>query len=613
MLYVLLAPDWLKPSLSPDQYSLQLQCTFDEALEYNAIGYNVFSYPNHPSQEVWDSLPVNPRTGQKRFIKAEDIDVFEYVLLDFDLKHGAYASKDAFLEILLADPLTPSKVVDSGNGIHAYYRVTDLDAMSYLRLARRVCRKFNTDEAIACIKQLLRTPGTINHKREDNPVPCELLLEDEVTYACEQMDALLPPITIEDEEYCKRHYDTAYNKATATSVNTDLPPKFNELIRTSKEVKDIWAGNVDDRSKADYRLGHLLLANGFSRDEALSVMVNAPKALQRAPVHRVGYAENIINKIFTFEARPDTSLNLHSSAADILRRPPDAVIGTPFRCHPLLDGTHHGFRLGQLIGLAAGAGVGKTTMALNMYKWFAERNPDYDHFFFSLEQPAREIAERWSTLCADNTALHSKVQIVDNYNPDGSYRHLGLEDIRQYLVKYQKVTGRKVGTCVIDHLGLLKKEVNGNDRLNVDAICMKLKAFAIETGTLVIMQSQVPREKSGAGDLELNKDAAMSSQSFEAIMDYVLTIWAPLKRCYSEGAPTVMAFKYAKIRKKSKKDTIHEDTCYQLLYDMETERLRELTQEEEISAEFFVTKATNLRKQDKKTDIVEYTSRREVS
>jgi hypothetical protein len=141
-------------------------------------------------------------------------------------------------------------------------------------------------------------------------------------------------------------------------------------------------------------------------------------------------------------------------------------------------------------------------------------------------------------------------------------------------------------------------------------ICHSMKAFAIETNTMLIMQSQAPREKAGSGDLELNKDAAYGTVYFESYCDYLITIWQPLKRCYSEdGCPTVTAFKFCKIRhKKTGLDKINEDVCYHLYFDSNNEHMRELTQLEEKSFDFFLNKATNKRKQDRKTDLVPYSS-----
>jgi hypothetical protein len=141
-------------------------------------------------------------------------------------------------------------------------------------------------------------------------------------------------------------------------------------------------------------------------------------------------------------------------------------------------------------------------------------------------------------------------------------------------------------------------------------ICHAMKSFAINTNTLLVMQSQSSREKAGIGDLELNKDAAYGTIYFESYCDYLITLWQPLKRCHAErGCPTVTAFKYCKIRhKKARLDVIQEDVPYFLLFDSEKEELRDLTQDEKISFDFFLKKATNKRKADRKTDIVEYQS-----
>jgi hypothetical protein len=136
-----------------------------------------------------------------------------------------------------------------------------------------------------------------------------------------------------------------------------------------------------------------------------------------------------------------------------------------------------------------------------------------------------------------------------------------------------------------------------------------MKAFAIQLNVMMVMQSQAPREKAGIGDLELNKDAAYGTVFFEAYCDYLITIWQPLKRVYKEGAPTVTAYKFGKIRhKKQGHDKIQEDTCYALFYDPETQRMRDLTQDEEKSVAFFTNRATSLRKEDKKTALVTYTN-----
>lgn len=594
----LIAPKWLE-ELGVTKV-LEGEFSGAEISSLNNKGYNVYYLPNHP-KDYDRGVTLN----------GTHIDVFTTVFVDYDCKDGMYSSKDEFIEAIGVSGISPSRIVDSGNGVHVYWKVSNLDAMSYLRFQRRLMRLFNTDEAVGQLFQLMRLPGTMNTKKKPY-VECIQLYENAIQYTCEELDALLPPIALEDEKYCKDHYNRTWG-INQENVNIDdsIPVKFGELIHSNQEVKELWAGTTDDRSKSDYRLGHLMFANGFTKDEALSVLVNSAKALQRAPIHRSNYAQNIVDKIWTYELSETKELEpLSRSVKDILSRPSDTLKGQPFRCHPRIDNTVHGFRLGQVIGLVAGSGVGKTAFALNMFRWFVQDNPEYHHFFIPLEQPAGEIAERWKTMCGEDTSLHEKVHVISNYADDGSFRHLSFGEIREYIKKFQEAKNIKVGCVVIDHIGALKKKGKDGENQDLMTICHEMKAFAIETNTLLVMQSQSSREKAGIGDLELNKDAAYGTVYFESYCDYLITLWQPLKRCHSEEAcPTVTAFKYCKIRhKKGKLDVIQEDVPYYMAFDPITERMQDMTQDQETSFNYFLPKATNKRKSDRKTELLSYKS-----
>lgn len=595
-IFRLIAPKWLdeKPSV------IEGALDFSVVKHHNNNGYNVYYLPNYPSE-------YKPGTT----VNGSYIDTFEYVFVDCDTKDGIY-TKESFVQTLLEKDIPPSRIVDSGNGIHAYWQVTDLDAMSYLRLQKRLIRFYNTDPATSSIYQLLRHPNTFNTKDKDNIVECFELDYKGPVYSCEELDRSLPPITLDDEKACIDHYNRTYNLDRENiTISDKMPSKFGKLLQETPEAKELWSSPTDDRSKNDYRLGHLMFANGFTKDEAATVLANSAKALTRAPVHRISYAQNIIDKIWTFEGEPSNeALKLSQSVQDILKKSPTTIKGTPLRCHPFIDNTEHGFRLGQVVGLVAGSGVGKTSLALNMFKWFAEKNPDFHHFFIPLEQPGNEIAYRWQTMCGEDTSLHNKVHVMSNYDDDGNFRHLSFDEIRVYLEQWQKETGNKIGCVVIDHIGALKKKGAKDENQDLVTICHAMKAFAVQTNTLLVMQSQSNRDKAGVGDLELNKDAAYGTVFFESYCDYLITMWQPLKRFHSNPAcPTVTAYKFCKIRhKKAKKDVIQEDVPYYLYFDSNTELLRRMTQDEVTSFNWFLPQASKKRSADRKTEILTYQS-----
>lgn len=597
----MILPEWArKPEVKP---VLEGLFSDEKITELNLNGYNVYYLPNGPKQYPLVSGKI---------VDGTDIDNWQYVFVDCDIKDGVYKSKEEFIAEIKKINIIPTAIVDSGNGIHVYWKIQNLDVNSYLRFQRRLLRLYKTDEAVSKIFQLMRLPGTQNTKNQNHLVECITIeLNDNIYYTAEEFDKLLPPITPKDEEYCIQHYNSTYSLETDIVIDEKLPAKFGKFLSQNHEAKELFSEQSDDRSKADYRLGHLMFANGFTREEALSVLINSSKALSRAPIHRKNYAKNIVDKIWTFEnSDGKNQLSLSMSVKELLMKSGDTLKGTSFRCHKRIDNTERGFRLGDVIGLVAGSGVGKTALALNMFRWFAQENPDYHHFFIPLEQPANEIAERWEKMCGEDKSLHDKVHVISNYDEDGNFRHLSFDEIKEYIQKFQKVTGNKIGCVVIDHIGALKKQGKNGEKEDLMAICHAMKAFAVQTNTLLVMQSQTNREKAGIGDLELNKDAAYGTGVFEWYCDYLITMWQPLKRVHDEKAcPTVTAFKYCKIRhKKPRNDIIHEDVIYFMYFDTDTEQMRDMTQDEKTSFNYFLPKATNKRKADRKTEILKYQS-----
>ena len=444
----LIAPEWLLQEQPGLKKVIEGELEYAKIIEYNALGYNCYYFPNYPSDYESGS------------VKGQDVDVFEWCFVDCDLKDGKYQTKQAFIEKVISDDgLIPTKVIDSGNGVHAYWRVTGLDAKAYLRLQKRLIRFFDTDPATSSLVQLMRLPDTLNRKIKGSPKPCEVIYDDSsLSYTCEDLDSRLPHITLADEESCQSHYNRCYSLDEQIPITGDLPAAFGALLHKNNEVKHLFTGETDDRTKSDYRLGHIMFANNLTKDEAINVLFNSSKAMTRSPSHRYNYAKNIADKIWTYESAPEKTLVPTSQTVrQILSKGPEVLKGTRFSCNRLLDDTKHGFRLGQVIGIIGGAGVGKTTLTLNMFIWFVEQNPEYDHVFFSLEQPAGEIASRVQLICGTNESLYDKIHIISNYNDDGSYNHFSLSDIEKNVKALELQIKRKIGAVVVDHIGVLKK------------------------------------------------------------------------------------------------------------------------------------------------------------
>lgn len=97
-----------------------------------------------------------------------------------DLVQGAY--------------LPPSLIVDSGNGIHAYWLLNepfeisealDNDGHPAVLVMQGLARIFAADRSVADLARIMRLPGTTNSKRE--PVTCTVLYQSDVRYELDDL------------------------------------------------------------------------------------------------------------------------------------------------------------------------------------------------------------------------------------------------------------------------------------------------------------------------------------------------------------------------------------------------------------------------------------------
>ena len=952
MLAVYLCPKWLKDKNPSLKTSIQKIFDREEALRYNEMGYNCYIYPNDP-KNVTDS---------EKWLTADSFTEFNSLFVDMDLKEGVYKTKEEFYDALADFPVSPRLVVDSGNGVHAYWPVETVGPLDYLKLQRKLARALKTDVAVCQLKQLMRLPGTTNTKDPGNFKACEVVFEsdDQEPLSAKVFDKI-PGLSKEDVRYCEEHFDKAFNKTTAeTSELKDLPESFVKLLKEDEYASSLWyRTNGKDRSSNDMALARLLHERDFSKEEAIQVLVNSDKVEDRNDRSKISYAENTVNKVWDAPSNKpkveQTSIDdydifeIAQTVEEILKEKEEEEASKRLACHPAIDNTVHGLRLGQVIGLVGGSGIGKclgkdtpiimydgtikmvqdvkpgdllmgpdstprtvlntvvgqdqlyrvvqnngnayvvnsehiislkkstneprygktqgeiidipikdyinssekfkasfkgfkvgvefpaanlpidpyflgmwlgdgssekpdvttmdpevkqaffdfaanylnfqirgykqennksttyrltfprgqgnpvlatlqslnlinnkhipqsfktastaqrlellaglvdtdgflsnncyeitqknedlaadivylarslgfgvsvsrgekscqtgavglysritisgdlvkipvkvarrkaaprkqiknvlntgiwvedagygdfygfeidgdkrfllgdftvthnTTLALNMFHWFAERNQDKVHMFFGLEQSRGELAERWDKITKGNPDLNRKVIIVSNHVKNKPSLNLGLDDIERLILDYEKKSGHKVGCVTIDHIGLLKRKPRDTEIQGIMDASVKMKLVAERTQTLIVMQSQASRQKAGEGDIELGKSAAYGSMYFESNCDYLMTLWQPLKRLYSQGAPTVIAFKFCKIRHKNvTRDVIKEDQKYMLYFEPDSDTLSGL-QEADLKHinEWWLGKAAEARGIDVDTDLTPYRS-----
>lgn len=608
--YRLIKPDWAKPTLANGDANPKFVREIEgpntiEGSDYpneflkamNEQGYNLYWFPNHPSKDVYkEGVP---------HLSSKHIDVFDYVYVDMDLKDKVYASKQDFLNKLASFPLKPTVVVDSGNGIHAYWQISDLTRDMFVITNLGLLTHFNTDKSVFTVMQLLRLPGFFNTKLHDKFIEAKVL-EDASSGEIYSMDQIPKSIYQLPEDVVLRgqnHLNKIDGKLKidlGENINIDeVPDRFVDLLLDPKNIAiyNLFhdpKGSYGDRSGADMKLANILYKQGFNKKEAFGVIANTEKALSHA--NRLHYAEITIDKVYTDKLNAEfltvgqkLRTNHKSQELGELVKGPwyldFEVLGNPWRKK-------------EVLGLIAGTGVGKTAVALEIVKETIQNNPEKDdvYVFFTLEMPESDIINRWILLVGKDSPLADRLYVIDNQDDEG-HKEIGLQEVYDSCMRIKQLTGKNIGIVVIDHLIIMSRRIDtkhkhtfGIDseensgygqirRLGLNSMATHMKTLAKMLDTYVIPLTQTTKGK-GVGDVPIDKDGAYGISQYENVMDRIMTLWQPLKLVQHMTKTRFLAWQYAKIRAKHPNDKVQTNEQKLMTYVMESGHIRATSLEE---------------------------------
>ena len=297
--------------------------------------------------------------------------------------------------------------------------------------------------------------------------------------------------------------------------------------------------------------------------------------------------------------------------------------GSVIRGSDFLDVTEEKWRKGEILGIVAGSGNGKTALSMKIVKDIIYNNNDNDdiHFFFSLEMPARQIVKRWNKLVGAKNKDSTRLFVIDNKLTDERITW-------QHIVKYVEDTcrreGKKPGVVVIDHFMALSDKLDmtkepkfdvstdlnsGRGRIqtvSMKEMCRLMKVVAEYLNCFLIVQNQSTIERAGHGDTPMGITAAYGAAHFAWFSDYIITVWQPLKRVQQETFLTTSGWQYSKIREVGLNDLTRVYTRHHLNYDLATGDFRILNELEEDEFNKMVERANALRKADDKKETTQY-------
>jgi len=172
---------------------------------------------NDKGFEIWHAVnivSIEPKDG-----KRGDETVVSYqtaCVVDIDIQSDAHKSNNlakSFDEAKSFLPFTPSIIINSGYGLHAYYiweeplTITDQNREEIKHrnnlLIEVVRQKANGKkiDGVGDLPRILRTPGTFNYKLgKDNAPLCQIIEINDVRYSTAEIDARLKALYLETKQ-----------------------------------------------------------------------------------------------------------------------------------------------------------------------------------------------------------------------------------------------------------------------------------------------------------------------------------------------------------------------------------------------------------------------------
>ena len=327
-------PEYKRAVEGPDVYEGHFER--EKLDELNKLGYHIYFFPNGTKTPYKENYKIN----------GKHINKFDYVFVDMDLKDGIYPSKEEFIKVIEKYKNRPHIIVDSGNGIHVYWKVKNATRDEYMIIQKALIHKFNTDKSIWTVMQLMRYPGYLNTKEPNNFKPANKITpfapaSSDSLYKYGDFEDLFPLVTKEDDSDIKQHADALDGKIQINydlPQTNDLPEQFLREMEIDLYLKSLFYEPEKtmggDRSRADFNLAYRLKRLKYSKEDIFAIIYNGKKASARKGHQRATYAQGIINKLFQQEAE----LFVVPSVSEFLNnKDDDEYLGRPVNGPSFLD------------------------------------------------------------------------------------------------------------------------------------------------------------------------------------------------------------------------------------------------------------------------------------
>jgi len=337
-------------------------------------------------QRVHGYFGANPRK-EKGASQAEGVKLARCVFADFD---GGTDYEDALSRIKAADLPWPTAILESGGGIHAWWRLDQpmTDAEAWHVRMKAIASALGSDQSICDWPRIMRLPGFINWKHEQRPLSvlkdCDPTRVYPLTRLARQavQSVVVQPKSMSDltRRFIEEGFTLAAGRRqTMFTVACDLAARgwgvaeATTLIMGQMRRVGLRQDDIDDCPRQ--------IANAWKR-QRLPVLGSADEAVPVTDAAEETPTATLVDAIDAWVQQSETpALPTGLTSLDLL-----------------FDG---GLPLGQMTAIAAAPGVGKSALALQLAIMALTQHPEMNAAWCLGEMTRSALAARAVTYWCD--------------------------------------------------------------------------------------------------------------------------------------------------------------------------------------------------------------------
>ncbi len=344
------------------------------------------------------------------------------------------------------------------------------------------------------------------------------------------VDFKLKPYMFKNQEY-QKVIEFIFETGKTDINSLYYKSREDDSFIPTKELKRLYKSEAT--SPTFFMQDQMNLLNNYVINQANRLSEEYNKLPTRENMHLLIDELQKLNQLSIDKKNP-TDEYIKKVMSDTLSDEPRALITTGFES---MDRKIYGFEKGQLNVIAARPSLGKTALALNMMWQMAIKG--YTTSFFSLETTGDLVVQRLAAAISkvelteikrsNNLGIEKTDKIM---NALDLIKKSGLNIFDESNLTPQRVREQamkqtdKPQIIFIDYLQLMKSDIPTNDRrVEVETISRDLKNIANETGSVIVLLSQLNRGVESRNDKRPMMSDLKESGGIEADANMIMMLY----------------------------------------------------------------------------------------